>query len=670
MALAIAVASALAIVAAESVVALAVTLMDGLVALAVLAVAALAGGWVLSVLGLNNVARSERLVFGAGSGVGLCAIVVFLVARFAAWGRAAAVVVAAVVAVAAVARVVWEVRQGRSVEVPGPGVPGDSERQVERTGPEAWLWLLVGPFLAVAVLGACLPPGILWREEAGGYDVLEYHLAVPKVWTQAGGIYFLSNNVYSNFPLAGEMLWMWMMGLRGDPIEAAFMAQFVNVGFVALFVAAAWLVGRGFSHRSGVVAGVLAGCTPWLVYLGAIAYVEPGMLALGMCALAAILRIRQDPDRAKRWSVLAGLLAGLACGFKYTAVPMIAAPWAVLLLVESGWSRRAFERVVLFVLAALAAFSPWVIRNVLNTGNPVFPLAGSVFGAKPGVWDDELQVRWEHAHSRASDAFSRNPTLAGLWRRTLGDARVGFVAVFLAAATCVRRPDRRTWGLAVVLVLQWAVWLSGTHLFARFAVVLLMPLIAMAARAGEGGARGAWRGVVAALVVIGAGVNLYRVGGLYYDHTRPGPMRHALDAYGRTAWFTEGLWPGAAHFGAVNALPEGSRVMLVGEARTYYLRRPCDYAVVFNHHPLAMAARKDPSGPALMAWLRCRGVTHLLVHWAEIGRLQATYGMDPEIDENLFERMIAAGLEEAASFRLPGAARPYATLFKVPPSTR
>jgi hypothetical protein len=65
-------------------------------------------------------------------------------------------------------------------------------------------------------------------------------------------------------------------------------------------------------------------------------------------------------------------------------------------------------------------------------------------------------------------------------------------------------------------------------------------------------------------------------------------------------------------------------------------------------------------------WLQDRGITHLLAHWDEIDRLQASYGLDPEIDRELFERLKAAGLSASASFSYPGGRSPYATLFEVP----
>lgn len=515
-------------------------------------------------------------------------------------------------------------------------------------------------------LAATLPPGIIWQEEGFGYDVLEYHLAVPKAYLEQGRVSFMPNNVYASFPLNAEMLWLLMMALGGDAVDAVFMVQGVNVGLALLTVAAAWLVGLTWSPRAGVAAGVLAATCPWLTYLAGIAFVEPGMLAMGMAALAALLRTGQTNRRAVGYAGAGGLLAGLACGFKYTAVPLIAAPLVLVLLLAGPASWARLRALAIYGAACLLAFAPWLVRNLVDTGNPVFPLAYSVFGARPGLWDDALQSRWERAHASAEAERTERPWIGRVFDRTLGDLRTGPLLWALAVVGAVGRRDRRTWALIAMAACQLAVWGAATHLFARFAVVLLLPLVALAA----GGIHRPWlasRGsLLCGLLVLAAAANLYHIGTLYYHHTRVGPAKTPITAYGQVGWFVEGQWPGMQHVGLVNALQGRANVLLVGEARSYYFRRPCEYAVVFNHHPLGEAARQIADDHQLMDWLRDRGTTHLLFHWDELTRLGRTYGLPRGLDDRLLPRLEAAGLNAVASVSSGDGQPPYATLFEVP----
>ena len=40
--------------------------------------------------------------------------------------------------------------------------------------------------------------------------------------------------------------------------------------------------------------------------------------------------------------------------------------------------------------------TPWLAKNALDTGNPVYPLAYNVFGGR--YWDAELDAKWSQAH--------------------------------------------------------------------------------------------------------------------------------------------------------------------------------------------------------------------------------------------------------------------------------
>ncbi len=641
-------------VAFESVVALAIAFLEGPLCWLVLAAAALAGGWVPHLLGLGRAPWRHRLILGAAIGVGLLSLTTLALGAAGLLNKPTALLLVIVLALAGGTRLVLDLRAFRAQQ-PKPDTALSGYH---------WFWLAAGPFLALILAANTLPPGVLWAEEGGGYDVLEYHLAVPKTFYEQGQITFLPNNVYSNFPLNAEMLFLLMMVLRGDAIEAAFMAQFINAALAVLWIAAAWLASREFSPRAGVLAGVLAAVSPWVAYLAGIAYVEPGMLAMGMAAMAAMLRAARTAEQTGRWALLAGLLTGLCCGFKYTAIPLIALPLGLFPpFFRINWQRR-FVALGLFGLGALLALSPWMVRNLINTHNPLFPLAYSIFGAKSGTWDDTLNKRWEYAHHNADVERPDKSISRVAIERTVGDFRLGPWLCLLAVLGAGMRRDRWTIVLLMVLAMSFTIWLLATHLFARFAVVLLPPLIVLAARIFEE-TRSKWMTrMVWGIVLAGTCGNLYLLGGLYYDHTRAGG--EPLDAYGRTDWFLDGQWPGTQHVGAINRLSAGSRVLLVGEARTFYLRTPGEYAVVFNRHPLAEDVRRGLDERAILDRLAARGVTHVLAHWGEMERLRRSYGFDPEIDVHLFQRLSDAGLSERDAFVYPAARKSYATLYEVP----
>src|SRR5208337_2754538 len=91
----------------------------------------------------------------------------------------------------------------------------------------------------VVTLAACFPPGILWGDEPNGYDVVEYHLQVPREWFEAGRILPLHHNVFSFFPFNVEMHYLLAMFLHDGPWAGMYLAQMMHVGFCLM---AAWAV--------------------------------------------------------------------------------------------------------------------------------------------------------------------------------------------------------------------------------------------------------------------------------------------------------------------------------------------------------------------------------------------------------------------------------------------
>jgi hypothetical protein len=99
----------------------------------------------------------------------------------------------------------------------------------------AWLWLPAIVTLALACAAAMALPGLLWNMfgDPLGYDVVEYHLQVPREWYEAGRIVPLRHNAFSFFPFNVEMHYLLAMHLRGGPWAGMYLAQLMHVGFVA-----------------------------------------------------------------------------------------------------------------------------------------------------------------------------------------------------------------------------------------------------------------------------------------------------------------------------------------------------------------------------------------------------------------------------------------------------
>ena len=656
---------------------------DGVVALILLGPAALGGLWVVALFRLGPMSLRWHLLLGAALGIGVESLVVL---GLGLGGLLARPLQIGLLTLAAVLGVMRLARLLQSPEMPAENTPASTTRW------EPALWLLTAPFLIAALLAAANAPGFIWSEEGFGYDVLEYHLQMPKEYWIADRIAYAPHNVYANFPANVEMLYLLAMILRADDLDSGTTANMIHLMLGALTVFAAWVAGRELSPRAGRLAAICVATTGWLSYLSGLAYVEHGVLFLGMTACALTCRLARSPSmvapdpQPQREShggwFLVGALAGLACGCKYTAVPMIALPVLCAGIVLVGSFRARAARAAVIILGTLTAFSPWLVKNQVMTGNPVFPLANSIFQAHPPGWDKTSDEQWQRGHSASShheprgneSALASQHSSSGvttsawlktraraLWDYVLGDhaQRFGPLIFLLAIASLIRpRYDRTVSALWLVLVLQLAVWLGITHMYARFAVVTLIPLALLTAHVAARASSVRATCTLAIILVAGAAWNFAFV---VKSHAAESPRGAPV------SWFYDGELPGYEYLKAVNhELPADAKLLIVGDAKAFYVRRPVDYRTVFNRSPFIEALESTADDARVIEWLRREGFTHVLVNWSEVRRLAATYGFSAAVTPDRFDRLTRAGLKPWRTFNSPIGNQPYIDIFEVP----
>ncbi|TWT40281.1 hypothetical protein RAS1_39890 [Phycisphaerae bacterium RAS1] len=526
--------------------------------------------------------------------------------------------------------------------------------------------------LGIMLIGASLPPGLIWKDEANGYDALEYHLQVQREYWDAGRIAFLPHNAYASFPQQTEVLYLLLMHLAGGPYAGAIPAQLLHAMLGVLAVAA---VGAWAPERTRVAALLLVGGVPWLAYVGALAYVELAMLfftavAAGLCfspdasgesASDRLLATGQRPaggrspnyDSGRFWAT--GLCAGLACGCKYTAVALVAAPLALCALGAAGSITQRLRRSLIIAAASLLSFSPWLVRNAAFTGNPVYPFAYEVFGGK--AWSADQAAQWAAGHRPKSpdDSAPRRFVLAFeelSERSPYGIAVRSAIALLIVGALLLGSgtfPGALLWLIAAPLV-----WILFTHGPGRFALPLLIPLawtlVDFGVRLEQRlGVLVAWRVFLIVALILSAAtvVNAATLFRVFDDHQRRLQSRTQSDVrFNDLVGQTEAL---RLQMHVLNQLPTAdTRIHLIGDAAVFYIDRPLHYTVVFNRDPLLELARGGVSPMECIAWLRTQGVSHLVFSWPEIERLRRTYGF-PEVVTPVWSAALqSAGLRRSS----------------------
>ena len=662
-------------VALQSRYAMVTMVLDGLSAALVLVPTMLAGLWLVALFRFGEMPLRWHILLGAVLGLGAMSLLVLLAGLVGLLQRGLWISVLVACGTLGVLRL-------RTLLTTAAAEKRTSPLDSVGSTKSAWtyLWLLACPFLILAAVAATHAPGFLRVEEGSGYDVLEYHLQLPKEYVHAGRIDYIPHNVYANFPANVEMQYLLAMIVLDDIHDVGTVANTIHLVFAMLSVFAAWVIGREWSPRAGVICGVMTASTGWLTYLCGLAFVENATLLFGFVAVGCLLRSSsldhagennaharpQTTSDPGRWIVSAGIAAGLACGCKYTAVAMIAAPLALAaFFLTAGATRRKLAGAATFALATLVTFSPWLIKNQIMTGNPVFPLAGGVFDATPEGWGAAQAEQWNRGHSVGPDRQSPGARLGALWTATVVDRDQRFGPALLLIGLlglAGRRRSRADWMLISFAAVQVLIWLFATHLFARFLVTAVIPLSLLCGRSLGEGARPIRERLVAVALIAGCAWNFLFAARLHGRESVGGvPASLAYD--GRT--------DRDAYLGVINnELPTSAKVLLVGDARAFYFKRETDYFVAFNRNPFFEAIRASGSAGDLLDWLRGRGYTHVLVNWSEIRRIAATYGFSPPVGHEelgeTFERLTDAGIQRMRAFPHPQGGGRYIDLYSVP----
>lgn len=215
-------------------------------------------------------------------------------------------------------------------------------------------------------------------------DGLTHHLYVPKLYIRNGGIYEIPHITFSYYPMNLNLLYIIPLYFKNDIIP-----KFIHFSFGLL---AAAMIFQYLKHRINMTYALLGSLffltIPVIVRLSSTVYVDLGLICFLFASLLYLFRWIESEFRPK-YLTISAVFCGLAIGTKYNGLLGL---FLLGLLVAFVYARyhagkkwhgiKALGWSAVFVTLALIVFSPWMIRNIYWTGNPVYPLYNSVFNSQ------------------------------------------------------------------------------------------------------------------------------------------------------------------------------------------------------------------------------------------------------------------------------------------------
>jgi hypothetical protein len=444
-----------------------------------------------------------------------------------------------------------------------------------------------------------------------GWDGLTYHLALPERFLAAGRIFVAPESIYTSLPLLMEMLYTLALAI-GTPA----LAKLLNLEMGVLLVLALVPLARRFAPHAWPLAIVVMLADPLFLWELTVAYNDLAIGLFALLAAEALLDWRASllPASLGR----AAFFCGACAAAKYQGAFVAVALCGALLLDVALPLRRRLTACVALSLGALALLSPWLVRNLLATGDlfargfydPIFLRQMLAFNRSVGMGRSLgllLVAPWNVTmHSLGAEV-----TYVHAFGYAIGPLPLMCVAGALWLPPVRRRPEVRLLLRSVgVLFLIWFFTIQE----ARYLLPTFALLGVIGAVVGEWLYERAprWAMTLGATAVL----PMLALAHLAFWNANPHAYRIALGDV------PEGRGAAPAELAAERlrtTLPTGGRLLVLFEPRGFYLRG-LDYVPFIQNEgsPILLAMHSAFAKHATCAWLRSESVTHVLVNWPQL----------------------------------------------------
>lgn len=489
------------------------------------------------------------------------------------------------------------------------------------------------------------------------YDSLAYHMAIPKLFAGEHQVLYIPRNVYANFPMTMEFLYLISLLLRGDTL--AKLTHFF-MGIISILAIYSFSR-RHFDRKTALVASLLFYNIPLVGLLSGWAFNDLMLTAYEFLAVAAIVNwfsskpvknhgILNRPSK-ENWLSISAIFCGLSIGTKYPAflllLPFLLVTITIkLLFIDSKNFLCWLKRVGLFLLIVLAVVSPWFVKNIFYTHNPVYPFFHSFFNnllGHPG--GEAFDIQRFVKHHQPGD-FHGTQILSLLWKtnmdRMMGPALILFLPLLIFARPI--KPEVRL--ILLFGSLYFVLWSFFTHQDIRFLIPSLPALCIASAYAISGTAQKS-KPLTLLMHLVILFIVLFNLSWIPLTIAKYDLLKVAVGIENRDEFLMSSPLYQYPAFHYINSeLPEDAKVLFVGENQTYY----CDREVVsnspFDTNVIAEIVNKSSSERHIRDKLKSLGITHVLYNASETKRVAESYNSfnwSSEEASNLFFGFLTSG---------------------------
>jgi len=460
-------------------------------------------------------------------------------------------------------------------------------------------------------------------------DELIYHLFVPKMWLSSGGRYFFADNIYAYFPQLAEHCFLLGLGTSGETAARFFHAAWGFLLALTLYRFSRKWLGRVPAWMTVFV--FLA--VPSVMEVMSCAYVD---LTFSFYVLLALILFGAYQEK-RDWKILGAcaLMTGGAAAVKYTGIQLALILACLHLVLNLQRSEKKMVLPELLCLGGIPALvlAPYLVRNLILTGWPLFPFPLPGFSLHSVNWDAErarLFVEW-------LQTFGTRIGSEAVWDVVFAPVRVFFAArfndhalfegmigpVFLMIPFLY--PRRKSFGevripalFSLFFLFYWTLTTRQVRFLFPALPVLSFLLVFGVWRTGK-------RAVLVAAMLISLGFAVFGV----LEIARVKPHLYWAGKEDRNGFLSRQVDVFPIYREAAGAVKGGGRLYLL-DAKNYgyLLDGPWTADYVFEHYSLERFLKTATKPEEVAGFFASGGATHLLMNPGVV--FSETMGLEPE----------------------------------------
>jgi hypothetical protein len=445
---------------------------------------------------------------------------------------------------------------------------------------------------------ASLPPSF--------YDSLAYHLGIPNLYLQNGGFIATPQFFYANTFIYYEISLVPAV-FAGDLVPRLF---HLLIGVILVLSALDFAVDYFKINKRHILLLTILSMPMSIFLMTAVKNDLPS-------ALFVLLGVRWFLEDKK---YLSALFWGFAIGIKYTNAVTVAV-FLLLYFINAAREKRMtiyLKQLVIIGLVIAAVLVPLMVKNYMFTGNPIFPFFHQFFDNKIQYWDASRFTLLEQDAKKLFHSFTDVLEFPfSLSFRELGSGGIVGPLFLMFLPFLVVKREKRLFllGVALLTLLVGANFKLSTRVW-YIAFIFLSIYVTIAYEAIS-------QKIMTVLFFIIIGFNVLTAFGLHEYLYRSYSLfsgKLGVEEYKSVTFPTY-----KAIAFANKEIPPGSVVLIVGEAKNYYLKRPYRVASGYDYSILKKYLEKSRTAEEFAAAIKADGIEYIIINVFEFNHLQKSY---------------------------------------------